>query len=300
MHVGVVGGGAMGTLFAARLATAGTEVTLLDTDPDRTRAARDGVTVTGHDPITVPVAATTDPESVAGVDWLLLAVKAGDTADAMASAAPHLDRDADVVTLQNGLGNAETIAEFVPEQSVVAGTTAHGATFLGPGRVRHAGTGPTRVGRPVGANDERVAAIGATLTDAGIETRVVEDVRDALWRKVAVNAGINAATALADVDNGALVETAPGERLLDAAVSEAVAVARAEGRDLAADAVAEARAVADATASNVTSMRSDLRAGRPTEVEAINGEVVARAERHGIDAPVNRTLADLVRLAERG
>ncbi|MFB6120174.1 MAG: ketopantoate reductase family protein [Halobacteriaceae archaeon] len=300
MHVGVVGGGAMGTLLAARLAAAGTDVTLFDAAPDRARTAREGVHVEGHDPITVPVDATTDPETARRVAVLVVAVKAHDTADAMADADPVYDDETDVVTLQNGLGNGETIAEYVPESNVVAGTTAHGATFLGPGRVRHAGTGPTRIGRPFAPNGERVTKIAGLLTDAGIETSVVADVRDALWRKVAVNAGINAATALADVDNGAMTEVCAGERLLDAAVSEAVAVGRAAGRDLPDGVVAEAREVAAATATNVSSMRSDLRAGKRTEIEAINGELVARGERHGVAVPVNRTLADLVRLAERG
>ena len=239
MDVAVVGGGAMGTLFAARLTAAGVDAALLDTDPECVRAACEGVTVEGHDPITVPVAATTDPKSVGAADLVLLAVSATDTGDAMASAAPFCDTETDVLTLQNGLGNAETVAEFVPERRVVAGTTAHGATFLGPGRVRHAGTGPTRIGRPFAPNDDRVAEIAAALTTAGIRTRVVADVHEALWRKVAVNAGINAATALANVPNGAMVETDPGARLLRAAVSEVVAVARADGRDVSVTAIRE-------------------------------------------------------------
>jgi 2-dehydropantoate 2-reductase len=299
MQVAVLGGGALGSVLAARLAGTEHDVTLVDRSADHVAAVRDGLRLDRPDgpPRAVSVPATTDSASVGAVDLLVLAVKSYDTASAMADAAPLCGDDTDVLTLQNGLGNAETIAGSVPEERVVAGTTAHGATFVGPGHVRHAGTGPTRVGRYFVENDDGVRAVAATLGDAGFETTVVGDVRDALWRKVAVNAGINAATALARVDNGAMATTGPGERLLERAVSETVAVARAAGRDPGDDVVAEARSVARDTAENVSSMRADVVAERRTEVDAINGAVVDRAAECGVPAPVNSTLADLVRLA---
>jgi len=298
MRIAVVGGGAMGSLFAALLTRAGHDVSLLDRSAERADAAREGVRVERPDgtAFTVPVAATTEGDSLHVADLLVVAVKSYDTAAAVADAAPAVGPDTAVLTLQNGLGNAETVAEAVPEERVLAGTTAHGATLLGPGRVRHAGTGPTRVGRYFAANDDRVAAVADALTRAGVETTVVDDVRDAIWAKVAVNAGVNPVTALADVDNGAL-SGGVGDRLLAAAVREAAAVARAVGRDVPDSTVDDARAVVESTAANRSSMHADLAAGRRTEVEAINGAVVEAGEAHGVPVPVNRTLADLVRLA---
>jgi 2-dehydropantoate 2-reductase len=132
---------------------------------------------------------------------------------------------------------------------------------------------------------------------APLDPTVVDDIRDAVWEKLLVNVGINAATALARVPNGALID-GPGERVLEAAVAEARRVAAAEGREVSADAAERALDVAESTATNVSSMRADLEAGRRTEVEALNGAVVARGEAHGVPTPVNRTLADLVWLAE--
>jgi len=125
-----------------------------------------------------------------------------------------------VLTVQNGLGNAETIAEYVPRERVIDGTTAQGATVEGPGHVRHAGGGETTIGRRFAPNDDTVLAVGELLTDAGVDTTLQRTRETAVWTKLLVNAGVNAATALARVPNGALVEDAPGERLLRRAVEE--------------------------------------------------------------------------------
>lgn len=305
MHVAVLGPGALGCLFAAHLADAGVDasVTLVGRPGDHLAALRErGLRFTGLDggTRTLDVAATADPAEAAPADVVLLTVKSYATADALADAVPLLDGAA-VCTFQNGLGNAERVAEFVPEGDVLAGTTTHGATREGPGHVRHAGRGDTVVGRYFGPTDERARDLADRLTDAGIETSVTGDPRDAVWRKVLVNLGINAQTALARVENGALLDAAVGERLLERAVREGVAVARAEGRDLDGErAVERARRVARETASNRSSMRQDVESHRKTEVEALYGEVAERGLDWGVETPVVSTLADLVRLAETG
>ncbi|WP_232701468.1 ketopantoate reductase family protein [Halobacterium wangiae] len=299
MRVVLLGAGSIGSLFGGLLATAGADVTLLGRDGDHLdRVAADGLRLSHPDgrTETVRVDTATDPAVASGADLLVVCVKSYDTDEAMRTVAAHLD-GADVLTLQNGLGNVETIAEYVPREHVVAGTTAQGATLEAPGKVRHAGGGETTVGRYFAPNDDHVDAIAALLTDAGVETTVAGDPERAVWSKVLVNAGINAATALARVPNGALVERASGERLLRRAVEEGVAVARAEGVDVPDDAVETARQVARRTATNRSSMRQDVERGTQTEIESLNGELVRRADVHGLDAPVNETLADLVRLA---
>jgi 2-dehydropantoate 2-reductase len=301
MRLAVFGGGAMGSLFAGLLAASGTEVTLVDRNPDRAAAAEAGLSLEGATDLTVPVPATTDPAAVGPVDCVLLFVKSYQTAGAVRDAAPLLEGETDLCTLQNGLGNVETIRERVPPERVLAGATSHGATFLGPGRVRHAGRGDTELGRVADAHpdsDPTAADLAARLSAAGVETTVVADPLDAVWAKVLVNVGINAATALARVENGALAETDSGERLVEAAVTEAAAVARAAGRTVPPAPVERALSVAVATAGNRSSMYQDLAAGRRTEVEALHGAVVERGERLGVSTPVNRTLADLVRLAQ--
>lgn len=301
MDVAVIGCGAMGSLFGGYLADAGVPVTLIDTDQGHVDAMNEeGVVIETPDGgrRVVPVDATTDPTQVDPVDLIVVFTKSHDTPQAIADAAPLLD-GADVLTLQNGLGNPETIAAVVDEHRIIAGVTAHGSTELGPGHVRHAGRGHTKLGRYYVSNDARVETVAELLSDAGIETEVTSAVSEAIWEKVLVNVGINAATALARVRNGRLVETDAGRRLVRSAVAEAAAVAEAEGVPVKGDAVEHTLEVAQRTAENRSSMRQDLEAARRTEIEAMNAEIVRRGRHHDIEAPVNRTLTDLVRLAEK-
>jgi len=177
---------------------------------------------------------------------------------------------------------------------VLAGTTSHGATLLGPGRVRHAGVGLTRIGLWAGGNSTSIRDIAAFFTKAGIETEVVEDVQSIIWDKLIVNIGINAITALTGITNGQLLDLAVTKELCRSAVDEAVAVARAEGVKIRNDAVDYVFHVAQATASNRSSMGQDIDQKRETEVEAINGFIVRRGQKLGLDTPVNFTLAALI------
>lgn len=308
MQIAVLGAGAMGSLFGGLLAAAGEDVTLLTrnaahVDAIRNRGLRivDERSDSGTDRI-VPVRATTDPETVGPVDLVLVFVKSYATAEALADAEPLLGPETDVLTLQNGLGNAETIAEHVPDCRLLVGVTTHGAIHDAPGTVHHTGAGDTALGRWRGdatAGGDSATEIAAVLTAAGIPTEVVADPETLVWEKVLVNVGINAPTALARVDNGALVDTESGRAVLRSAVSEAEQVARARGHDVREDVVEYAIAVAERTASNRSSMRVDLESGHRTEVESLYGAVLDRAAAESLDVPVVRTLADLVRLAER-
>lgn len=302
MHVVVQGPGSLGSLVGGLLAAAGEDVTLLGRPGDHLdRVAAEGLVVEhpdGGETATRPATAT-NPAVAADADLVVVCVKSYDT-DAAAEALSGHPTGGAVLTLQNGLGNAETLAESVGEAAVLAGTTTHGAVLEAPGVVRHAGEGETTVGRYAGGTDASVRDVADALSAAGLDASVTDDPERAVWTKVLVNAGINAATALARVPNGALVETGAGERLLERAVTEGAAVARAEGVDVPGDVVEQTRSVARRTASNHSSMRQDLDRGSRTEVEALHGALAARAREHGVDAPVLQTLADLVRLAEGG
>jgi 2-dehydropantoate 2-reductase len=300
MSVAVLGAGALGTLFATRLAVNDVPVTLVGRPGPHLDAIRErGIRLqTDTESSTVvDVTVTTEHHDVAGVDWLILAVKSYDTESAMSDVESVLE-DVPVLTVQNGLGNAETIAASVEPEQVLVGTTAHGASIPEPGTVRHAGTGKTVIGRYFTPNDDEVEEIADTLTAGGIATQVTDRPKDALWEKVLVNVAINATTALARVPNGNLVQYDQGIELLTRATMEGVAVARAEGRTLPDDMVERASTVARRTATNRSSMRQDLESGSKTEIAALNGEIVARGPDHDIDTPVNRTLTNLVRLAE--
>jgi 2-dehydropantoate 2-reductase len=293
----------MGSLFGALLARAGHAVWMVDNHPERAQViAADGIRVeTSGDHFTVNVSATADPTAVPAPRFIFIFVKAYDTAAAAEAAAVFAAAETRIVTLQNGLGNVETLAGRFGAERVIAGTTAQGATALGPGRIRHAGVGVTIVGPATGLPGALVEGLAGLLRSAGIEVELTGDVTCAIWSKLVINCGINAVGALTRLPNGALVADAGAASVLAAAVEEAAAVAAAKGIALACgDPVEHARQVCRATAANVNSMLQDvLRRGR-TEVDAINAALARAGDEVGVATPVNHALAALVGAIERG
>jgi len=298
MKTAIIGAGAMGSLMGALLAEAGAEVVLIDIWQEHVDAVNEhGLTVERDEHArTVAVTATTDPAGAGNVDLAVIFVKSTHTAQAAATAAGLVGPDGLVMSLQNGMGNADIIAASIDPAHILVGTTSHGATVLGPGRIRHAGTGATVIGAWSGddAGLARARKIAACLTRAGIETEAVADVREILWGKLIVNIGINAVTALTGIKNGQLSDLECTRKLVRAAVSEAVSVARARGIAVGDDAVEHERAVAAATAANRLSMGQDVDNRRRTEIHAINGFIVSEARKTGLEAPVNETLTALI------
>jgi len=297
VKIAIIRPGAMGCLFASLLDEAGHQVWLLDRSPERARElARSGVRIEGiggrrivHPRVAARAA------DIGGVDLVFMWVKAYDTASAAESMADLLAERTQVITLQNGYGNAETIQRFASPSQVITGATSHGATYLGVGQVRHAGAGDTAIGRLGAEADDRVRQVAALLTKAGIETGVSARIEGALWRKLVINAAINPLTAIARLRNGQLLESPETLKLLDAVVEEAKGILSRAKVDLPGPDVGEqVRAVCRATAANQSSMLQDVERGRRTEIEAINGALVALATDVGLGAPVNELLTNLV------
>ena len=287
----VFGAGSLGSLVGGLLARTH-DVTLVGREPHIERVQREGLKLTGVIETTVePAAVTSVPDS--SFDLAVVTVKAFDT-DEAADALSGTDLDA-AVSLQNGLGNEDRLSDAL-ECPVLAGTCTYGARLLGPGRVECTGRGEVTLGPRTGGESRVADTVGAAFEAADVETSVATDMPRRLWEKLAVNAGINAVTALARVENGALVDGPAGGPARAAAV-ETARVARGRGVDLSDEAAADAvDRVADATAANRSSMLQDVDAGERTEVDAINGAVVERADQ---SVPVNETLVALLRAWER-
>lgn len=301
MRIAVVGAGAMGTLLAGLLARAGAAVWLIGRDRAAMAAvAAGGIRIyNGADVLTAAVQATADPTTVGTVDLAVVAVKAGDTQAVAAGLMPLLGPHTLVLSLQNGLGNDAVLAAAVGAERVLAGVTAEGATWLGPGEVRHAGRGATRLGAVHPGARGRVAAVVALLQQAGLAAAAAADVQSVVWSKLVISCAINPLTALLGVYNGGLLELQPARELMAAAAREAARVAAAQGVELEHDdPVVAAEQVAAATAANRSSMLQDLERGRKTEVDAINGAVARIGERLGVAAPVNATLWRLIKAKE--
>jgi 2-dehydropantoate 2-reductase len=296
MNISVIGAGAMGSLFGGRLAEAGETVTLLDIRRDHVDAVNAGGLTIEKEGVrrTVHVQATTGVDTVGPADLSIVFVKSTHTAAAAQTAARLAGATGLVLTLQNGMGNAEALAHALTADRVIAGTTSHGATFLKPGAIRHAGEGETIIGPWSTAGMPGAERVAEVLCRAGITTRVAPDVRRLLWAKLLINVGINAVTALTGISNGQLLELEQTRQISREAVAEAMAVARTQGITIDGDPVEKVFQVAAATGRNRSSMGQDVDNGRPTEISAINGFIVRMAETAGVPVPVNRTLAALV------
>ena len=302
MKIAVVGAGAMGSLFGAMLAEAGNEVWLYDVwvehvktiNKDGLRIEREGQTRT------LSIEATTDPEQIGQAELVIIFVKSTHTASAAETARKLAGSDGAVMTLQNGMGNADILSEFIDPERVLAGTTSHGATLLGPGSIRHAGVGATTIGAWAETEQgrERARKLSDFFTKIGIQTEAVDDVRSVLWNKLLINIGINAITALTTIKNGQILDLEITRQLSRNAVEEAVEIAGQMNIKVREDAVDHVYAVAEATALNRSSMGQDVDNKRQTEIGTINGFIVRQAKRLGLKAPVNETLTALIQTLE--
>ena len=299
MRIVIIGAGAMGSLFGGLLSPVA-EVNLVDPWQEHVDAiCRDGLCLVegGEDKI-LQLSATSDPADVSSADLAIIFLKSHQTEWGAQIARRILRPDGLALTLQNGLGNRDVLAQVLGSSRAWQGVTAHGATLLGPGRVRHAGFGPTHLEtRPdIAARAEQVATL---FQQAGIETHLSPDLDSLIWGKLVINVGINALTAILRVPNGVLGQTAPARALMDQAVEEAMQVVRAKGIQLPYDdPFNKVHDVCAATAGNRSSMLQDVLRGSRTEIEVINGAIVRESARLGLQSPVNQALTGLVRAIE--
>ena len=295
MNFLVVGPGAMGCLFAARLKKAGHGLSLLDYRPERVdHINANGIRVegiTGEYEVRIPALTGKSTERP---DVVLICVKANQTRKAASELVAWLGSEARVLTLQNGLGNLEILEEIFGKDRVLGGVTAEGATLLGWGHIRHAGQGDTIIG-PEGPPEGPVQKIVTAFKEAGFNIRPAQNVNELIWGKLIVNVGINALTAITRLKNGRLPDIEGTRLIMEDAVREAVSVARAKKITLPyPDPQKRITEVCLATAENIASMLQDVLNQRITEVAFINGAIVLEGKKFGISTPVNHTLTCLV------
>lgn len=307
MRVLIAGPGAIGCLFAARLAEAGSDVFLLDHDPARSRRlAAGGLRIErpeGMRTCRVRVVCAGDPLPPEGrpVSVAIVAVKAYDTAEAGRALAACIGLDTPVISVQNGIGNHRTLGDICGFRHVACGVTSCGATRLGDGHIREAGIGLTRIAPAIGAMPPVVRDLARALADAGLPVELGDDGQSVVWSKAVVNAAVNPVTALEGVANGECVARADLRRTVLDAAREAARVAAALGIGLAyRDAAEEVERVCRGTRDNLSSMLQDVRAGRRTEVRQINGAIVEAGRHAGVRTPVNEELLRRVLALEAG
>ncbi len=297
MKIVICGAGAMGTLFAGRLALGGHDVTMIDVDQARLDAINaSGIEETGSCPGHAVVTAGRAEQINCRADLLVMFTKGAHTAQAAAAAEHLLADDGYALTLQNGLGNDEAIAKIFGADRVLIGMTTWPADLVDHGRVDVHGDGSIRLWSMGDKECDALHHVAAALNDAKLSCTLDRRVRAAIWEKVIFNAAMNGTAALTGMTVGQMGDFAPTHQLLTEVMEEGIAVAQAV--DMGIDAQSVRDTVAYALAEHrlhKPSMLHDVAAGRMSEVKTILGPLVSEGIRHGLDVSRLETCAALIR-----
>jgi 2-dehydropantoate 2-reductase len=302
MRVCIVGCGAVGSLFAANLATLDdVEVWAYDLDRDHVAAINErGLRLSGAGEVVGRLRATVDAAELPACDFGIVATKSMHTSAALEATA-HAFRDGSVCSVQNGVGNEEVIAEHV--ERVVRGTTFPAGRLVEPGHVQWDVQGDTTIGpfEPSPAPLAEVERLAEACTRAGMPTEAVADARGPQWRKLIFNAATNPVGALTGLTHGRVCEDPALRRLVSALVDEGKTVAAAQGIELDADPeeLIDYAARPEVAYDHKASMLQDVEARRKTEIDYLNGGIARYGREHGVPTPLNDAVTALVKGLER-
>jgi 2-dehydropantoate 2-reductase len=289
----VFGAGAVGCFFGGLLARAGCRVHLVGRGVHVDAIQRHGLVLelkSGRE--TVILDAHTSAEAVRGAKLVLVCVKSSDTASAAQQIAPYIDPQAMVMSLQNGVSNAQILQGILRAQ-VLAVAVYVAVGMDAPGVVRHHGRSELVI-----SDHPQAENIKAIFARAAVPVAVSNDVQGALWAKLIVNCAFNALSAITQLPYGQLFALTDTPEMLRAVVEECRAVAKAEGVMLPGDAWADVESIARSMPTQISSTARDLARGHVSEVDHLNGWIVQRGRHHGIPTPVNQTLLALVHALE--
>lgn len=293
MKIAVMGAGAVGCYYGGMLARAGHAVVLIGRPQHVEAVRRDGLFMdTQSFKAHVPMQVSTDASGVRGAKLVLCCVKSTDTESAAAEIAPHLEPDAFVLSLQNGVDNAERLQARLRRE--VAPAVVYVATEMaGPGHVKHHGRGELVIGPSAVSQDLR-----KLFADAGVPVQISDNVTGALWAKLILNCAYNALSAITQLPYGRLVQGEGVEQLMRDVVHECLAVAHGEGVTVPGDMWEAVQRIARTMPAQFSSTAQDLARHKRSEIDHLNGYVLRKGQALGIPTPVNRVLHTVVKLLE--
>lgn len=293
MHIAVMGAGAIGCYFGGVLARAGHKVTFIGRPIHVDAIARNGLQIETKDGIfTVPAEASTEPSAVAGADVVLVCVKSGDTEASGRAMAASLAPGAAILSLQNGVDNAERLAATIG-RPVIPTVVYVGTGMAGPGHVKHYGRGELAIGAsPQGAQ------VAKLFEGTAIQAFVSEKIAEALWGKLIINCAYNALSAVAQISYGPMMAMEGCRQVVANVVRECVMVSAACGVPMDGLTAEKIIALAATMPGQKSSTAQDLARGKPTEVDYLNGYIVRKGGEFGIPTPTNLALQMMVKLAE--
>ena len=303
MRILVFGAGSIGSFFGGLLSRK-YDVTLFGRKKHMDEIKKNGLKITGKtNNVFYPKTAT----KISGkYDLIILTVKAYDTKKSMEILKPIIDSNTGILSLQNGLGNEEIIANSLKNRvfssgniGVLRGITNHGVIFVKPGEIHHSGMGETVIGEIDGKKTERIKKICSMFNNVGIKTKISKNIEKDVWAKTIVNSAINPVTAITGLKNGYLLKIPELKRFMRRICLEGVRVANKSGFFFDSDVFEETKKTASLTAENKSSMLQDLQNRKKTEIDFINGAIAKIGKRHGVETPLNNMLTALVKALEK-
>ena len=293
MKIAVMGAGAVGCYYGGMLARAGHDVVLIGRSQHVEAVVRQGLRLESQSfDERIRVSASTEGSAAQGAQLVLFCVKSTDTESGAAAIKRHLPSDALVLSLQNGVENADRLGALLP-QEVAAAVVYIGTEMVGPGHVRHHGRGELVI-EPSKASD----GVARALIAAGVPTDISDNVRGALWAKLILNCAYNALSAITQLPYGRLVKGEGITAVMRDLVDECVAVAKADDVTIPGDVDAAVRKIAEAVPGQYSSTAQDLARGKRSEIDHLNGLILRRGEALGVATPANRLLHAIVKLIE--
>ncbi len=297
LEIGIVGAGAIGSLFGGLLQHTGNDVTLVHRDPRVVSAIRKkGLRIReGRKTITARVRASLAPADLTTVDVVFFTVKAYDTRQAAEMHRGRIGWESAILSLQNGLGNLETLAKIFDSNPILAGSTTEAAFTLGPGLVLHTGKGHTQIGAIRGHARTICGKVVQELDRAGLSARSSRAMSPVIWEKAILNSAINPISAITRLQNGEIPKIHPLRELMQQVISEGAAIGCAEGIPVEPALLwRKALRILKATSRNRSSMLQDIMHGRKTEILQLNGALADCGARHHLATPLNLALTSLV------
>ena len=302
MKISIIGAGAMGSLFGGKLSLNGIDVVLYDINKAHVDSINsNGLSIeessSGEILKAYPLASS-NPQDVQDSDLMVVFVKSTVTNAVAEQFKAYAKPETIVLTLQNGLGNEDILRKHFGEQRTAAGVTSQGATFLEPGKIRHAGNGPTHICMSDKKNG-KLTDIVKVFIKSGFEIDIAENIADLVWSKLIINVGINAVTAVSGLENGKILNYPGLKTIMADLVREAVMVAEKKEIKLSyPDPLQVVYDVSGKTALNRSSMLQDFDRGSLTEIDFINNAIVREGVKLGIETPHNSLIARLVKSME--
>ncbi len=296
MKIGIVGAGAMGSMFANFFQQANINTVLFEKNAYLLANLKQGLTIILDDKkLKIKLDIGDDPKLLSGCNIIFIFVKSYDTEEAIKKISSGIDQHTIIATLQNGLGNKEIIARYIPEKKIVYGSTSIGATRVDNNTVRLGGMGNI----VIGGKNEPVKIVEGVLKKAGLDVAITNNADAAIWKKAIINAGINPLGALLEIPNGKIISNEFTKNIQEFIVREAVKTALPLGLSFDPDEmVRQTRSVCEKTAKNLCSMLQDVIAKRRTEIDSINGIIIEYSKKNSIATPYNDMIYNLIKAKE--